>query len=43
MIGVVVFSLLGDEALQRVPANADTILTSFEAARPMQHPLTAHI
>jgi hypothetical protein len=23
--------------------NADTILTSFEAGRPMQHPLMAHI
>jgi len=25
------------------PVNLDTILTSLEAGRPMQHPLTAHI
>jgi CO/xanthine dehydrogenase Mo-binding subunit len=34
---------LGDEIFQRAPVNADTILTSFEAGRPMQLPLTAHI
>jgi xanthine dehydrogenase molybdenum-binding subunit len=34
---------LGDEIFQRAPVNADTILTSFEAGRPMQHPLVAHI
>jgi len=34
---------LGDEVFQRAPVNADTILTSVEAGRPMQHPLTAHI
>jgi CO/xanthine dehydrogenase Mo-binding subunit len=34
---------LGDEIFQRAPVNADTILTSFEAGRPMQHPLMAHI
>jgi CO/xanthine dehydrogenase Mo-binding subunit len=34
---------LGDEIFQRAPVNLDTILTSLEAARPMQHPLTAHI
>jgi xanthine dehydrogenase molybdenum-binding subunit len=34
---------LGDEVFQRAPVNADTILTSLEAGRPMQHPLTAHI
>ena len=34
---------LGDEIFQRAPVNADTILTSFEAGRPMQHPLIAHI
>jgi xanthine dehydrogenase molybdenum-binding subunit len=34
---------LGDEIFQRCPVNADTILTSFEAGRPMQHPLMAHI
>jgi xanthine dehydrogenase molybdenum-binding subunit len=34
---------LGDEIFQRTPVNADTILTSLEAGRPMQHPLTAHI
>ena len=34
---------LGDEIFQRAPVNADTILTSLEAGRPMQHPLTAHI
>ena len=34
---------LGDEIFQRVPVNADTILTSLEAGRPMQHPLMAHI
>jgi xanthine dehydrogenase molybdenum-binding subunit len=34
---------LGDGVFQRAPVNADTILTSLEAGRPMQHPLTAHI
>jgi xanthine dehydrogenase molybdenum-binding subunit len=34
---------LGDEVFQRAPVNADTILTSLEAGRPVQHPLTAHI
>ncbi len=34
---------LGDEIFQRAPVNADTILMSLQAGRPMQHPLTAHI
>ena len=34
---------LGDEIFQRAPVNADTILTSVEAGRPLQHPLVAHI
>jgi xanthine dehydrogenase molybdenum-binding subunit len=34
---------LGDEIFQRAPVNADTILTSLEAGRPMQHPLAAHV
>ena len=34
---------LGDEIFQRAPVNADTILNSLEAGRPMQHPLVAHI
>ncbi len=34
---------LGDEIFRRAPVNADTILASFEAGRPMQHPLMAHI
>ncbi|MGA8103883.1 MAG: xanthine dehydrogenase family protein molybdopterin-binding subunit [Candidatus Acidiferrales bacterium] len=34
---------LGDEVFQRAPVNADTILTSLEAGRPMQLPLTQHI
>lgn len=34
---------LGDEIFQRAPVNLDTILTSLEAGRPMQHPLMAHI
>ncbi len=34
---------LGDEIFQRAPVNADTILTSLEAGRPMQYPLMAHI
>jgi xanthine dehydrogenase molybdenum-binding subunit len=34
---------LGDEIFQRAPVNADTILTSLEAGRPMQHPLMAHV
>jgi CO/xanthine dehydrogenase Mo-binding subunit len=34
---------LGDEVFRRAPVNADTILTSLEAGRPMQHPLKAHI
>ena len=34
---------LGDEVFRRAPVNADTILASLEAGRPMQHPLMAHI
>jgi CO/xanthine dehydrogenase Mo-binding subunit len=34
---------LGDEIFRRAPVNLDTILTSIEAGRPMQHPLMAHI
>ena len=34
---------LGDDIFQRAPVNADTILTSYEAGRPMQEPLVAHI
>jgi xanthine dehydrogenase molybdenum-binding subunit len=34
---------LGDEIFRRAPVNADTILTSLESGRPMQHPLLAHI
>jgi CO/xanthine dehydrogenase Mo-binding subunit len=34
---------LGDDIFQRAPVNADTILTSYEAGRPMQNPLLAHI
>jgi CO/xanthine dehydrogenase Mo-binding subunit len=34
---------LGDEVFRRAPVNADTILTSLEAGKPMQHPLMAHI
>ena len=34
---------VGDEVFRRAPVNADTILTSLEAGRPMQDPLTAHI
>ncbi|MDR3724598.1 MAG: xanthine dehydrogenase family protein molybdopterin-binding subunit [Terracidiphilus sp.] len=34
---------LGDEIFQRAPVNADTILASLEAGRPMQHPLMANI
>src|SRR5271154_3091364 len=34
---------LGDEIYKRAPVNLDTILTSLEAGRPMQHPLMAHI
>jgi len=34
---------LGDEIFRRAPVNSDTILTSLEAGRPMQHPLMAHI
>jgi xanthine dehydrogenase molybdenum-binding subunit len=34
---------LGDEIFQRAPVNADTILTSYEAGKPMQEALTAHI
>ena len=34
---------LGDEVFRRAPVNLDTILTSLEAGRPMQDPLTAHI
>jgi CO/xanthine dehydrogenase Mo-binding subunit len=34
---------LGDDIFQRAPVNADTILTSLEAGRPMQNPLLANI
>src|SRR5271154_2043375 len=34
---------LGDDIFRRAPVNADTILTSLESGRPMQHPLMAHI
>ncbi len=34
---------LGDEVFRRAPVNADTIIASLEAGRPMQHPLMAHI
>lgn len=34
---------LGDDIFRRAPVNADTILTSLEAGRPMQHPLMAFI
>jgi xanthine dehydrogenase molybdenum-binding subunit len=34
---------LGDNIYQRVPVYCDTILTSYEAGRPMQNPLLAHI
>ena len=34
---------LGDEIFRRAPVNLDTILTSIEAGRPMQDPLTALI
>ncbi len=34
---------LGDEIFRRAPVNADTILTSLEAGRPMQHPFMASI
>jgi xanthine dehydrogenase molybdenum-binding subunit len=34
---------VGDEVFRRAPVNADTILASLEAGRPMQHPLMAHI
>jgi len=34
---------LGDDIFRRAPVNADTILTSLEAGRPMQQPLTAYI
>src|SRR6267154_3331355 len=34
---------LGDEIFRRAPVNLDTILTSLEAGRPMQDPLTAFI
>jgi xanthine dehydrogenase molybdenum-binding subunit len=33
----------GDNIYQRAPVNLDTILTSYEAGRPMQNPLLAHI
>src|SRR5271168_4798795 len=34
---------IGDEIFRRAPVNLDTILTSLEAGRPMQDPLTAFI
>jgi xanthine dehydrogenase molybdenum-binding subunit len=34
---------IGDEVFTRAPVNADTILASLEAGRPMQHPLMAFI
>jgi CO/xanthine dehydrogenase Mo-binding subunit len=34
---------LGDEVFRRTPVMLDTILSSLEAGKPMQEPLTAHI
>jgi xanthine dehydrogenase molybdenum-binding subunit len=34
---------VGDEVFRRAPVNADTILASLEAGRPMQDPLTSNI
>jgi CO/xanthine dehydrogenase Mo-binding subunit len=34
---------VGDEIFRRAPVNADTILTSLEAGRPVLEGLTAHI
>jgi len=34
---------LGDNIYQRVPVNLDTVLTSYEAGRPMQNAFLAHI
>jgi CO/xanthine dehydrogenase Mo-binding subunit len=34
---------VGDEIFRRAPVNADTILTSLEAGRPVMEGLTAHI
>ncbi len=34
---------LGDNIFQRLPVYCDTILTSYEAGRPMQNPFLAHI
>ncbi len=34
---------LGDNIFQRAPVKCDTILTSYEAGRPMQEPLVANI
>jgi xanthine dehydrogenase molybdenum-binding subunit len=34
---------LGDEIFQRAPVYADTILASYEAGHPVQHPLMANI
>jgi xanthine dehydrogenase molybdenum-binding subunit len=34
---------LGDEVFRRAPVNADTIIASLDAGRPMQRPLMAHI
>jgi CO/xanthine dehydrogenase Mo-binding subunit len=34
---------LGDEVFRRAPVNADTIIASLDAGKPMQHPLMAHI
>jgi len=34
---------LGDDVFRRAPVNADTIIASLDAGKPMQHPLMAHI
>ena len=34
---------VGDENFRRTPVNADGILASLEAGRPMMHPLTANV
>jgi len=34
---------VGEDIFRRAPVNLDTILTSLEAGRPMQHPLMAYI
>jgi hypothetical protein len=38
-----IYAAVGDSVFSRAPVNADGILASLEAGRPMMRPLTANV